>query len=136
MADKNFTEEKFRVGETELQVLKAGSGRPLLVFHGELGFPGHTKWIAELAQKRTVYIPLHPGYGKTPQANWVMNIRDLGNFYSRFIREQKLTPVDVIGFSLGGWLAAEMATANSAQFSKMILVGAAGLRPPSGEIMD
>jgi len=136
MAEKGFTEEKFRVGDTELQVLKIGTGKPLLVFHGELGFGGLLKWHTALAAKRTLYIPLHPGYGKTPAASWIMNIRDLGSFYSRFIREQKLTPTDVIGFSLGGWLAAEMATANSGQFSKMILVGAAGLRPPSGEIMD
>ena len=136
MAEKGFTEEKFRVGDTELQVLKAGTGKPLLVFHGELGFSGLLKWHTALAAKRTLYIPLHPGYGKTPAASWIMNMRDLGSFYSRFIREQKLTPTDVIGFSLGGWLAAEMATANSAQFNKMILVGAAGLRPPSGEIMD
>jgi pimeloyl-ACP methyl ester carboxylesterase len=136
MAEQGFTEEKFRVGDTELQVLKKGSGKPLLVFHGELGFSGPLKWHTAVAAKRTLYIPLHPGYGKTPAASWIMNMRDLGSFYSRFIREQKLTPTEVIGFSLGGWLAAEMAAANSAQFSKMILVGAAGLRPPSGEIMD
>jgi len=136
MADKGFTEEKVRVGDTELQVLKAGKGKPLLVLHAEMGFSGLLKWHTALAEKRTLHIPLHPGYGKTPPASWIMNVRDLGNFYSRYIREQKLTPVDVIGFSLGGWLAAEMATANSAQFNKMILVGAAGLRPPSGEIMD
>ncbi|MBF6558733.1 MAG: alpha/beta hydrolase [Candidatus Binataceae bacterium] len=136
MADNFFTEVKFPVGATELKVLKAGTGKPLLVFHGELGFPGPAKWMTALAEKRTLHIPLHPGYGKTPQANWIMDMRDLGNFYARFIREQKLAPVDVIGFSLGGWLAAEMATANSAQFGKMVLVGAAGLRPPSGEIMD
>jgi pimeloyl-ACP methyl ester carboxylesterase len=136
MAEKGFTEEKVRVGDTELQILKLGKGKPLLVFHGELGFPGLLKWHTALAERRTLFIPLHPGYGKTPAANWIMNIRDLGSFYSRFIREHKLTPTDVIGFSLGGWLAAEMATANSAQFNKMILVGAAGLRPPSGEIMD
>lgn len=136
MADKGMTEEKIRVGDTELQVLKAGKGKPLLVFHAEMGFEGWLKWHAALAEKRTLYIPLHPGFGNTPQASWIMNMRDLGSFYSRFIREQKLGPVDVIGFSLGGYLAAEMATANSAQFNKMILVGAAGLRPPTGEIMD
>lgn len=136
MAEKGFTEEKVRVGETELQVLKLGSGKPLLVFHGELGFSGLLKWHTALAAKRTLHIPLHPGFGKTPQASWIMTIRDLGSFYSRYIREQKLAPVDVIGFSLGGWLAAEMATANAGQFGKMVLVGAAGLRPPSGEIMD
>jgi pimeloyl-ACP methyl ester carboxylesterase len=42
----------------------------------------------------------------------------------------------VIGHSLGGWIAAEMAAANPAQFSKMILVAPTGIRPPQGEIMD
>ena len=59
-------------------------------------------------------------------ADWIMNIRDLAGFYQRFVREQKLAPVDVIGFSLGGWIAAEMAAANPAQFSKMILVAPVG----------
>jgi len=136
MAANQWTEEKLQAGDTELKVLKGGTGKPLLVFHGELGFPGWLKWNEALAKKRTLYIPLHPGFGQSPQAEWVMDMRDLAAFYTRFVREQKLAPVEAIGFSLGGWLAAEMALANSAQFSKLILVGATGLRPPSGEIAD
>jgi pimeloyl-ACP methyl ester carboxylesterase len=137
MADKlNWTEEEVRVGDAELQVVKGGSGKPLLVFHGELGDPGRLSWDSTLAQERTLWIPQHPGFGKSANVDWVMDMRDLAAFYARSIREQRLTPVDVIGFSLGGWLAAEMAAQNSGQFSKMILVGATGLRPPTGEIMD
>lgn len=137
MADKaQWTEEKFRVGEAELQVIKGGQGKPLLVLHGELGHPGWLSWHSALAQNRTLWIPLHPGFGKSPIADWIMDIRDLSIFYSRFIREQRLTPADVIGFSMGGWIATEMAVSNAQQFSKMILVGATGLRPPAGEIMD
>jgi pimeloyl-ACP methyl ester carboxylesterase len=138
MAEKSreWSEEKFRVGDAELSVLKGGKGKPLLVFHGELGHPGWLKWHSALAQKRTLWIPLHPGFGRSPITDWIMDVRDLASFYSRFIREQNLVPADVIGFSLGGWLAAEMAVSNPRQFSKMILVGAAGLRPPQGEIMD
>jgi pimeloyl-ACP methyl ester carboxylesterase len=47
-----------------------------------------------------------------------------------------LTPIDVIGFSLGGWIAAEMAVNDAKQFRRMILVGAAGIKPPEGEIAD
>jgi pimeloyl-ACP methyl ester carboxylesterase len=65
-----------------------------------------------------------------------MDMRELAAFYAILVREQNLAPVDVIGFSLGGWLAAEMAAQNVHQFARMILVGAAGLRPPTGEIMD
>ncbi|MBV8054890.1 MAG: alpha/beta hydrolase [Deltaproteobacteria bacterium] len=137
MADQaNWTEEKFRVGEAELQVIKGGRGKPLLIFHGELGDPGWLTWHSALAAERTLWIPQHPGFGKSAYVDWIMDMRDLAAFYSRFAREQNLAPVDVIGFSMGGWLAAEMAAQNVHQFTRMILVGAAGLRPPSGEIMD
>ena len=50
MADKlNWKEEKVRVGDAELQVVKGGSGKPLLVFHGELGDPGRLSWDSTLA---------------------------------------------------------------------------------------
>jgi pimeloyl-ACP methyl ester carboxylesterase len=136
MTDQGWKEVKYKVGDNELQVITGGTGKPLLVLHGELGFPGWLKWNAALAAKRTLCIPLHPGFGKSPLADWIMDARDLASFYSRFIREQKLAPMEVIGFSLGGYLAAEMAIANAAQFTKMVLVGATGMRPPSGEIMD
>ncbi len=42
----------------------------------------------------------------------------------------------MIGFSLGGWAAAEMATANPRQFRKMVLVAPLGIKPPEGEIFD
>jgi pimeloyl-ACP methyl ester carboxylesterase len=133
---KNWTEDKVQVGETEVTVLQCGQGKPLLYLHGEVGFEGECEWHHVLAQKRTLIVPLHPGFGRSQAADWIMDVRDLAAFYSRFIREQKLTPVDVIGFSLGGYIAAEMAVANCAQFRKLVLVGALGLRPPEGEIMD
>ena len=137
MADKvSWTEEKLRVGSAELDVIKGGSGKPLLVFHGELGDPGWLTWHSALAAERTIWIPQHPGFGKSAYVDWIMDMRDLAAFYGRFAREQNLAPVDVIGFSLGGWLAAEMAAQNVHQFARMVLVGATGLRPPSGEIMD
>jgi pimeloyl-ACP methyl ester carboxylesterase len=47
-----------------------------------------------------------------------------------------LAPIDVIGFSTGGWAAAEMAVANAKQFRKMVLVAPPGIKAPEGEIMD
>ena len=47
-----------------------------------------------------------------------------------------LEGVNVIGFGLGGWLAAEMATMCPQQFKKMVLVDAMGVKPSEGEIYD
>jgi pimeloyl-ACP methyl ester carboxylesterase len=63
-------------------------------------------------------------------------MRELAGFYSRFVRDQKLAPVDVVGFSLGGWIAAEMAACNPEQFKRMVLVAPMGIRPQEGEMLD
>ncbi len=129
-------EENHSVGGDQLVVLKGGAGKPLLVLHEELGYPGWMKWNEALSERRTIVTPLYPGFGRTPRAEWIANIRDLASFLARFVREQGLAPIDVIGFSLGGWLAAEMAASDPNLFSKIVLVAPVGIRPPEGEIMD
>jgi pimeloyl-ACP methyl ester carboxylesterase len=136
MATPEGKEQTLRVGDNSLVVVQGGSGQPVLVLHEELGDPGWLKWHTQLAASRTLMIPQHPGFSKSPQIRWIRNIRDLACFYSRFIQEQGLTPIDVIGFSLGGWIAAEMAVNNAKQFRHMILVGATGIKPPDGDIAD
>jgi pimeloyl-ACP methyl ester carboxylesterase len=128
--------EQTRVAQCDLTVVKRGAGKPILILHDELGFPGWLKWNAALAERRTLLIPMHPGYGVSAAPEWIRNIRDLAGFYSIFIRQQKLAPLDVIGFSLGGWIAAEMAAANPDQFEHMVLVAPAGIKPSQGEIAD
>ncbi len=136
MAGQEWREETVKVAGTDLTLLKIGTGKPLLVLHEELGHPGALRWHADLARHRTVTIPLHPGFGKSPRVEWLRNVRDLAGFYARLIREQGWSPVEVIGFSLGGWIAAEMAACDAKQFSKMVLVAPAGIRPPQGDIAD
>jgi len=131
-----WTAETLDVGGTQLAMIKGGSGKPLLIFHDELGYPGWMTWNESLAHERTLLIPLQPGFGKTPKLDWIMNYHDLGGFYSHVVREMKLNPVDVIGFSAGGFVAAEMAAADPGIFSKMVLVAPMGLKPATGEIMD
>ena len=128
MAEKEWTEEKVRVGDTELVIVKGGKGKPLLLLHGELGWPGWTPWNSALAKERTLIAPIHPGFGKTAMADWIMSIRDLAGFYQRYVREQKLGPIDVLGHSLGGWIAAEMAAANPGAVQQND-PGRAGRRP-------
>ena len=136
MATPEGKEQTLRVGDSSLTVVQGGSGQPVLLLHEELGDPGWLQWHTELARSRTLMIPQHPGFGKSPQIKWIRNIRDLACFYSRLIREQGLTPIDVIGFSMGGWIAAEMAVNDAKQFRHMVLVGATGIKPPDGEIAD
>lgn len=135
-AKDSVHEEPHSVGADELTVIKGGSGKPLLVLHEELGYPGWMNWNEALAAKHSLITPLYPGFGKSQRADWIMNVRDLASFVARFVREQNLAPIDVIGFSFGGWIAAEMAANDPAIFSRIVLVAPAGIRPPDGEIMD
>src|SRR5271154_2806166 len=107
-SSQQWDEHTIRVAGTELVVIKGGSGRPVLVLHDELGHPGWLEWHSALAREPTLWVPLQPGFGKSPKLDWITSIRDLACFYARVLRETELAPVDVIGFSLGGWIAAEM----------------------------
>ncbi|HKA54877.1 MAG TPA: alpha/beta hydrolase, partial [Candidatus Binatia bacterium] len=130
------TETTANIAGTELVLVRGGAGKPLLMFHDELGYPGWMSWNDELAKERELIIPLQPGFGRTPRIEWVRNYRDLGGFYALALRELHLDPLDVVGFSAGGFIAAEMAAADPKLFSHLVLVAPMGLKPTEGEITD
>ena len=135
-SSKTWNEEILTVAGVELQMVKGGSGEPLLIFHDEIG---HHEWLnyhQSFSQNYTLHIPSHPGFGKTPPLEWIMNLRDMAGWYLHALDDLNIGPVNVVGFSLGGWLAAEMAVMNPEIFKKMVLVAPTGLKPPVGEIYD
>lgn len=138
MADSSqeWTEETVHVAGNDLAIIKGGTGKPLLVLHEELGNPGWLHWQTAMSQTHTLHMPIHPGFGQLPRVEWVDGVRDLASFYSRVLRDMNLGPIDVIGISLGGWIAAEMAASCAHQFSRMVLVAPTGIRPAEGEIKD
>ncbi len=132
-----YTEEFVQAADARIQLRQGGSGEPLLVLHSELGVPGWLQAYEELAKHFTVYVPSLPGFGQSSWPEHVASIRDLAAWVTWFVREMKVPqPMNVIGFSMGGWIAAEIATVNSSIFQRMVLVGAAGLKPDEGEIWD
>ena len=130
------TEEIIPVAGTDLQVFKAGSGPPLIIFHDEMGQHAWLRYQQALSERFEVSVPSHPGYGKSPRLDWIMTMRDMANWYLQAFDELGVRDANVIGFSLGGWLAATIAALCPHHFSKMVLVGAAGIKPPEGEIFD
>ena len=135
-SSKTWDEEILKVAGAELQIIKGGAGEPLLILHDEIG---HHEWLnyhQALSKNYTLHIPSHPGFGKTPALDWIMTMRDMAGWYLHALDELGLGPVNVAGFSLGGWLAAEMAVMNPGMFKKLVLVGPTGVKPPVGEIHD
>ena len=130
------TEEMLELPWGKVQVLKGGAGDPLLVLHHDTGNPGWLPFYDELAKSFTVYVPSHPGFGKSDRPDWARTVRDLATMYLWFVDEFDLAPLDVCGLGFGGWIAAEMATMDHRAFRRQVLVGAAGVQPTDGEIFD
>ena len=136
-AEGTFTEAFVEAAGVRIQLRHGGTGAPLLLLHSELGVPGWLRAYAQLARHFTVYVPSLPGFGQSARPDWIVSVRDLAAWVTWFVRDLKLPqPLPVIGFSLGGWIAAEIATMNASLFSKMVLVGAAGVQPEEGQIWD
>jgi pimeloyl-ACP methyl ester carboxylesterase len=120
-----------------VELRRGGSGRPLLVIHGEFGVPGWLECFARLAEHYDVIVPSLPGYGRSTRPDWIMGVHDLAAWVTWFARDIDLRlPVNVIGCSMGGWVAAEIATVAPQFFNKLVLVGAMGIKPERGEIFD
>jgi pimeloyl-ACP methyl ester carboxylesterase len=132
----DHTEQVLEVAGTHLQLLKGGSGGALLVLHGAGGNPGWLPYHQELATHFTVYAPSHPGYGQSARLDWITTINDMAHFYRQLIEELGLVPVHVLGFSMGGWLGAEIAAMCPSYLRSLVLVDAAGIKPEVGEIAE
>lgn len=129
-------EETIRVGGIDVHTWIGGQGEPLLVLHGAGGNRGFTRATRAIAEHYTVWAPTHPGFGASGDAEWMEGIADLARFHLWFIEAAGLGTPHVLGHSIGGWTAAEMATMSPGAIGKLILVSPAGLKPETGEILD
>ncbi len=136
-AHSTFTEELVEAAGIQVQLRKGGQGEPVLVLPSELGVPDWLRFHQELAGHFTVYVPSLPGFGQSARPDWIVTVRDLAAWVTWFVRDMGLPqPLNVIGFSMGGWIAAEIATMNASIFKKMVLVSPAGLKPEQGQTWD
>ena len=135
-ATQTWTEQMIEAAGANIQVVKGGSGDPLLILHDEMGHPGWMSFHESLSETFELTIPSHPGFGESQFLDWIMNMRDLAGWYLTALDDMGIGQVNLMGFSFGGWLAAEMATMHPDRFTKLVLVNPMGIKPPSGEIFD
>ena len=125
MADHSISTISIR--DCRIRLMRGGSGSPLLFLHGGGGMGIWLPCMARLARQFDVIAPEHPGFGESDTPAWLDTISDLANFYLDFLDQLDLRGVHLVGSSLGGWVAAELAVRNSSRLASLTLVGAAGI---------
>jgi pimeloyl-ACP methyl ester carboxylesterase len=131
-----FQEKLLTVRGTKIQLLTGGSGEPLLYLHSAGGEMVWLPFFERLSQHFTVYLPAHPGFSQSEGLDKIDTIEDLVFHSTDVMDHLGLTQPYVAGLSLGGWLAAELATRYSHRIRKLALINAVGLRVPGSPIAD
>ena len=115
---------------------EGGGAQPLVFLHGAGGHSGWMAFLEELSQRFAVYAPEHPGFGQSDDPPWLDGVGDLAYFYLDFLKVLGLERVHLVGTSLGGWIAAEMAVRDTARLASLTLVGAVGITAQGETIPD
>ncbi len=129
------------LGPVPVTLIERGAGRPVLLLHGGAG-PFSVAGFAELLASAgaRVLTPVHPGFDGTPRSDGLHSISALAALYVQLINDLDVTEVCVIGNSIGGWTAAEIALAESinptGRISSVILVDAAGIALDAAPVPD
>lgn len=125
------------VAGKKTQVTIGGEGPPLLYLHSA---GGETDWMPfheGFAKSFTVYLPAHPGFALSDGLDQIRDIYDYAWHYVDLLEQLGLKNVPIVGFSLGAWIAAELAIVRPELVSSLVLVNAAGVRvegAPMGEL--
>jgi pimeloyl-ACP methyl ester carboxylesterase len=122
-----------------LELARRGKGPPLLLLYGEEALELDAPFLDELARDFEVIIPSPPGFGTSTRPDWITCPDDIAYMYLALVDDLKLHNIPVMGFSLGGWIAAEMASKNDSFISKLVLVDPYGIKvgkPTDRDIAD
>lgn len=121
------TSQTTRVGPYEVEVTEYGRGEPLLYLHDFNGPPGAARFIERLAESRRVIVPSHPGFGHSTEDAAIHHIVNVVVFYQELLDRLQLPTVDLVGHSLGGMFAAEVAAVSPTSVRRLVLAAPLGI---------
>jgi pimeloyl-ACP methyl ester carboxylesterase len=124
------------VDGVRVQVIEAGKGKPLIYFHGA-GAGGGFDELLPLAEKHRLIVPVHPGFGGSDDDLTISSVFDYVVHYATLFDALKLhEPVDLVGHSLGGWIASLFTIFQGHRVHRLVLACPAGLRVPEHPGVD
>ena len=121
-----FEHASYNINGVQTAVLSIGSGPVLVFLHGTgtfTGFEAARQW----SKAHTVLVPHHPGFGKSGDDETLDTIEDYVLHYADLFDHLGLDSFDLVGFSLGAWIAAEYAIRQPERLKRLVLVAPAGL---------
>jgi pimeloyl-ACP methyl ester carboxylesterase len=132
------TVEHVTVAGAAVRLFRGGpeEEQPLVFLHGAGGHTGWMPFLDELAGRFAVFAPEHPGFGQSDDPPWLDEVADLAYFHLSLLAALGLERVHLVGTSLGGWVAAEMAVRSTTRLASLTLVGAVGILANGQPIPD
>ncbi len=133
-----FSVKRLQVGGLDLEVLRRGSpgGPPILLVHGINNISPEAPFLDQLAEHGELVAPSHPGFGNSPRPADFDTMYDLVHLYLAVLDAMTGERVTVIGFSFGGWVAAEIAVCMPRKLDRLVLVDPVGIKLGGREERD
>lgn len=120
-----------------LTIDQSGSGRPAMIVHGGGGPLTVAPLSAHLAETMHAVTPTLPGWNGVPRPESIQAIGDIAGVFLDWLAEHDLTDVLVVGSSIGGWIAAEMAVRDrKTSISGLVLIDTVGIEVAGEPITD
>src|SRR5258706_4047249 len=126
------------VGGVQVNFSDQGEGRSFLLLHGGGGPLTVNAFAACVAdgRKARVIAPVHHGFTGTPRPVGLSTVRGLAGLYASLLAELDLRGVTVVGNSIGGWVAAEMALLDTSRVSGFVIVDGVGIKVEGHPVVD
>jgi pimeloyl-ACP methyl ester carboxylesterase len=122
-----FVRQTIEINGCKLSLARGGKGVPLMYLHGTDGLADWPAILDTLAERFDVIVPDHPGFGASEAPGWIDDISDVAYCYLDAIEVLGLSGVHVVGQSLGGWIALEMAVRSTQRLRSLTLISSAGI---------
>ena len=129
-------DERLAVGDIELEVIRQGQGRPVLLLHGMHTVDPQLRFLELLGKWAEIIAPSHPGFGHTERPADFDTVYDLVHLYLDVLETLPYEKVTLVGLSFGGWLAAEIAVKCHHRIDRIVLVDACGIKISDRETPD
>ena len=120
--------ERLSVGGMELEVIRRGAGRPVLLLHGMQNIDPRAPFLGLLGRRAEIIAPSHPGFGHSARPADFDTVYDLVHLYLDVLDALPHERVTLVGLSFGGWLAAEIAAKCCHRVDRLVLVDAFGIK--------